>query len=169
MEHKGEPQGFQFVTVTRPGHGCKNNNEHIVRSHVMKQVRRKQKLKVVEEAAKIGQRRKRRDGRLLTQQFSPEVCQCHLLSQNAVSTSAQQLDPLWTEGDEDSTYFNSVCGACAKRRLDRDRWNLKLLNSSNGKLSVKDQKLLKHICNFFSPIVVNIGHKFLLWTKGIKM
>ena len=34
---------FQFVTITAPGQGWKNENEHIVRSHVMRQMRRKQR------------------------------------------------------------------------------------------------------------------------------
>lgn len=36
---------FQFVSITKPGYGWKNQNEHIVRSHVMRQIRRKQKVK----------------------------------------------------------------------------------------------------------------------------
>jgi hypothetical protein len=34
---------FQFVTIAGPGQGWKNENEHIVRSHVMRQLRRKQR------------------------------------------------------------------------------------------------------------------------------
>jgi hypothetical protein len=36
---------FQFVSITKPGYGWKNQNEHIVRSHVMRQIRRKQRVK----------------------------------------------------------------------------------------------------------------------------
>jgi hypothetical protein len=35
---------FQFVSITKPGDRWKDHNEHIVRSHVMRQVRKRQKL-----------------------------------------------------------------------------------------------------------------------------
>ena len=42
MEISSEAAGstFEFVNITKPGAGWKNKNEHIVRSHVMRQVRR---------------------------------------------------------------------------------------------------------------------------------
>lgn len=36
-------KSFQFVTITKPGQGWKDKNEHIVRSHVMRQLRKKQR------------------------------------------------------------------------------------------------------------------------------
>jgi len=47
MENLSDPasRSLQFIMVTRPGRDWKNNNEHIVRSHVMRNVRRGQKLK----------------------------------------------------------------------------------------------------------------------------
>jgi hypothetical protein len=41
----GAASDFQFVTITKPGHGWKDKNEHIVRSHVMRLVRQKQREK----------------------------------------------------------------------------------------------------------------------------
>lgn len=45
---------FQFVTITKPGHGWKNKNEHIVRSHVMRQVRQKQREQRTSKAGEVG-------------------------------------------------------------------------------------------------------------------
>jgi hypothetical protein len=57
MENKeskaGKSSSFQFVSVTKPGHGWKNENEHIVRSHVMRQLRQKQRE---ERKAKRGEK-----------------------------------------------------------------------------------------------------------------
>jgi hypothetical protein len=46
--------GLQFVAITRPGHGWKSSNEHVIRSQAMRHVRRKQKLKLIEAQAKFG-------------------------------------------------------------------------------------------------------------------
>lgn len=44
---------LRFVAVTKPGHGWKSSDEHVVRSHAMRHVRRKQKQKPVESRKKI--------------------------------------------------------------------------------------------------------------------
>jgi hypothetical protein len=41
---EGIAPSFQFVSITKPGDGWKHHNEHIVRSHAMRQVRKRQKL-----------------------------------------------------------------------------------------------------------------------------
>ena len=50
MKNSRETAGLdlRFVAVTKPGHGWKSSDEHVVRSHAMRHVRRKQKQKLVE-------------------------------------------------------------------------------------------------------------------------
>lgn len=45
---------FKFVRITKPGHGWKNHNEHIVRSHAMRQVRKRQKLEKKKDPSRQG-------------------------------------------------------------------------------------------------------------------
>jgi hypothetical protein len=173
----GSP-GLKFVTITKPGHDWRRGNEYVVRSHVMRHVRQKQKLKVAEAQRKLnasstGQiQLDTRYGELpisihdildMLRNISPQNSFNHKNKREAVHESRNQFAALKQGGS--SRYLS-------QERLRYDTWNhftdLHSCRLSSHHLSAHDHRLLLHISNFYSPLTSNISKKFVLWTKGVK-
>jgi hypothetical protein len=174
----GSPD-LKFVTITKPGHDWKRGNEYVVRSHVMRHVRKKQKLKVAEAQRKLnasstGQIQwDTRYGELpisihdildmCLRNISPRNSFNHKSKREAVHESKNQFGALKQGGS--SRYVS-------QERLRYDIWNrftdLHSFQLSSHHLSVHDHRLLLHISNFYSPLMSNISKKFVLWTKRVK-
>jgi hypothetical protein len=174
----GSP-GLKFVAITKPGHDWKRGNEYIVRSHVMRHVRKKQKLKVAEaqrelNASSTGQIQwdTRYDELPISihdildmclRNISPRNSFNHKSKREAVHESKNQFGALKQGGS--SRYVS-------QERLRYDIWNrftdLHSFQLSSHHLSAHDHRLLLHISNFYSPLTSNISKKFVLWTKGVK-
>jgi hypothetical protein len=174
----GSP-GLKFVAISKPGHDWKRGNEYIVRSHVMRHVRKKQKLKVAEtqrrlNASSSGQiQRDTRYGKLpisihglldmCLRNISPQNIFNHKSKREAVRESRNQFAALKQGGS--SRYLS-------QERLRYDTPNhstdLHSRQLSSHHLSAHDHQLLLHISNFYSPLTSNISKKFVLWTKGVK-
>jgi hypothetical protein len=79
---------FQFVNITKPGVGWKNRNEHIVRSHVMRQVRREKRC----QNSKLQKRKSKSPSMVLKDQESDDRGQRNL-SPIYLQPSVHQLSP----------------------------------------------------------------------------
>jgi hypothetical protein len=174
----GSPS-LKFVTITKPGHDWKRGNEYVVRSHVMRHVRKKQKLKVAEAQRKLNASSTgqiqwgTRYGELpisihdildmRLRNISPQNSFNHKGKREAVHESKNQFAALKQGGS--SRYVS-------QKRLRYDTWNhfidLHSFQLSSHHLSAHDHRLLLHISNFYSPLTSNISKKFVLWTKGVK-
>lgn len=170
---EAQSSNFQFVTITKPGAGWKNKNEHIVRSHVMRQVRQKQR----ERSGTRGEKRSGSGNRSCRRYCCPDawafyVFLGHLLT--AVSSSRPMAADT-TEVAEHVVDFVSELPedlAMATRSHKRGPFDanmpLLILKPSTQSLGARDQRLLDHISNFYSPLISNISPKFVLWSRGMQ-
>jgi hypothetical protein len=174
----GSP-GLQFVTITKPGHDWKRGNEYVVRSHVMRHVRKKQKLKVAEAQRKLNASSTGqiqwdiRYGELpISIHDILDLCLCNISPQNSFNHKNKRETV-----HESRNQFTALKQGGSSRHLNQERLRYDTRNHfidlhnrqlSSHHLSDHDHRLLLHISNFYSPLTSNISKKFVLWTKGVK-
>lgn len=157
------PSSFQFVTITKPGQGWKNKNEHIVRSHVMRQLRQKQR-------AQKSQQGKKDDDTVILKSQSERYDRHLSIVDTAIgnlltitSSSIRERDSV-TPPEEP---WRATQAPSMEQNVNANMLQLRL-PASTEQLSIRDQRLLGHISEFYSPLVSNVSPKFVLWTRGIQ-
>jgi hypothetical protein len=76
------------------------------------------------------------------------------------------------QAEEEDTSERPEESLKASHRPKRRNFNSSMpplrLPPSSKQLTMRDQRLLDHISNFYLPLISNISPKFVLWTRGIQ-
>jgi hypothetical protein len=160
---------IQFVNITKPGLGWKNRNEHLVRSHAMKHVRRRQKKSTLEQS--------RRMNETLTNPAPAKAAQTSPNDKIPLSWCApRQVHMSYLTDDVTSqSYVDRVSP------YDSTKWPLSEQKRSctpHGgglqhqpawhTLSHTETRLLLHISSLYLPLSSGISDRFVMWTSGIE-
>ncbi|RQM04645.1 hypothetical protein DH86_00004408 [Scytalidium sp. 3C] len=148
------PLNFKFVIT---GHGWKNENEHVIRSHAMKHVRRRRKAnRIVETASRIASAGELARETNCLQQAHQSLSRFERYIYSG-STCDWNID---RPSLEDNTLNENVQGNTLESQIALP------FEPSGDHTSLRELELLSYVATLYSPLQKSISKDFVLWTAG---